>query len=411
MLNKKKDVLELESKQMFFHDKMSFLELAYNLGIFYILIMLPMGSGTTNLRILASILILISSLFLVIIKKSLVKIKVDLIFSIFILYASTSILWSANFTESLILFIRFLSILLFSLYFTSNFNIEQIMNFFKIFFIAITILSFFGTLILPDLFVHQDLIHSGAWRGLLGHKNAFGAFSILVLILLLTHKYRFRYKKIHLVLILTTLVNIWRSESVTAYILTVTIIFLFIAYKILIFYKNKNLILFSSIVSMSTILIVLFFFIIYRNFEFILALVDRDINLTGRTNIWYFVRLYISRRPLFGYGYGGFWASDFAIELIANIGFTITSAHSGTYDLLLDLGYVGFILIFIHLILSIIIAIQKSFKKETSSFVEFSLLFLFFLFIINITDSRFLNTMALYFTIYSIVAIKLRSRS
>jgi O-antigen ligase len=73
-----------------------------------------------------------------------------------------------------------------------------------------------------------------------------------------------------------------------------------------------------------------------------------DSTFTGRTIIWSFADYEISRRPLFGWGYQGFW-------LIGNDAPSVTEApgfvkempngHNGYYDMTLELGYAGYVLL------------------------------------------------------------------
>jgi O-antigen ligase len=73
-----------------------------------------------------------------------------------------------------------------------------------------------------------------------------------------------------------------------------------------------------------------------------------DSTFTGRTIIWDFADYEISARPLFGWGYQGFW-------LIGNDAPSVTEApgfvkdmpngHNGYYDVTLELGYVGYALL------------------------------------------------------------------
>jgi O-antigen ligase len=64
--------------------------------------------------------------------------------------------------------------------------------------------------------------------------------------------------------------------------------------------------------------------------------------LTGRIPLWNFlISNYLDARPLFGYGFQGFWSPDHIIRVSASQDWLIMHAHSGYLNLVLELGYVG----------------------------------------------------------------------
>jgi O-antigen ligase len=73
---------------------------------------------------------------------------------------------------------------------------------------------------------------------------------------------------------------------------------------------------------------------------------------TGRETIWQFSSYQISQHPLLGWGYRSFWmVGPHAPSVTEAPGWvkTIVNSHSGYYDTLLELGYVGFVLLLIFL--------------------------------------------------------------
>jgi O-antigen ligase len=64
--------------------------------------------------------------------------------------------------------------------------------------------------------------------------------------------------------------------------------------------------------------------------------------LTGRIPLWNFlISNYLHERPLFGFGFQGFWSPEHIIRVSASQDWLIMHAHSGYLNLVLDLGYVG----------------------------------------------------------------------
>ncbi len=69
----------------------------------------------------------------------------------------------------------------------------------------------------------------------------------------------------------------------------------------------------------------------------------KDPTLTGRTDLWPFVIADIGQKPMFGWGYVGFWtpANHAVQEIIDAIGWNAPEAHNGPLELLIQLGLVG----------------------------------------------------------------------
>jgi exopolysaccharide production protein ExoQ len=75
--------------------------------------------------------------------------------------------------------------------------------------------------------------------------------------------------------------------------------------------------------------------------------------LTGRIPLWEFlISNYLDARPLFGYGFQGFWTPQHIIRVSASQDWLIMHAHSGYMNLVLELGYAGLGLLALVLILA-----------------------------------------------------------
>jgi O-antigen ligase len=69
---------------------------------------------------------------------------------------------------------------------------------------------------------------------------------------------------------------------------------------------------------------------------------DQVETLTGRVPLWTECWEYVARRPLTGYGFGGFWTENRAWDFLTSQDWLITSAHSVFIDIALSLGLLGF---------------------------------------------------------------------
>jgi len=70
---------------------------------------------------------------------------------------------------------------------------------------------------------------------------------------------------------------------------------------------------------------------------------NRDDTLTGRSEIWAFLVPYALNRPVLGHGFGGFWTTEMR-EL------TASHAHNGYLDVILNIGFVGLLLVSLFLL-------------------------------------------------------------
>ncbi len=75
-------------------------------------------------------------------------------------------------------------------------------------------------------------------------------------------------------------------------------------------------------------------------------LIFHDTTFTGRTKIWAFAGYYINQAPFVGYGFGSFWGVGDATRALGE-GFIagLLQAHNGYVDVVLEMGYVGLLLV------------------------------------------------------------------
>jgi exopolysaccharide production protein ExoQ len=78
----------------------------------------------------------------------------------------------------------------------------------------------------------------------------------------------------------------------------------------------------------------------------VMAVVDRDVTLTGRVPLWGLLLQIAAERPFTGYGYGGFWLEDnpTAHYIWDVIGWQAPEAHNSYIDMLLQVGVPGMLL-------------------------------------------------------------------
>jgi len=79
----------------------------------------------------------------------------------------------------------------------------------------------------------------------------------------------------------------------------------------------------------------------------------RDMTFTGRTPLWSTLIDLGLQRPLFGYGYGGFWIPE-RIELIRDrVNLIFRIGHNGFLEIFVEGGFVGVLLLLTVLVTSL----------------------------------------------------------
>jgi O-antigen ligase len=111
-------------------------------------------------------------------------------------------------------------------------------------------------------------------------------------------------------------------------------------------------------------------------------ILGRDQTLTGRTQIWASLVPYAKKHILLGYGFGGFWTTSLREEIASH-------AHNGYLDTVLDLGFIGLIVLCFFL-LSVVKKLSRLIIDEWSIFLLFlSMVFMYL--IHNIAESFLVN--------------------
>jgi exopolysaccharide production protein ExoQ len=182
--------------------------------------------------------------------------------------------------------------------------------------------------------------NAGGWRGIYAHKNSFGrsmALSAWVFVLLALSEGRYRWVRwggLGLSVILLLL-----SNSKTGLVLFLTLFLLVPLYRV----TRWPYTLAAPVLIPVALLVggAALWGVAHENT--VLGLLNRDVTLTGRTELWPAIIDMIEKRPWLGYGYGAFWQGwegpSSYVLLVAQ--FDPGSAHSGYLELLLSLGLLG----------------------------------------------------------------------
>jgi exopolysaccharide production protein ExoQ len=339
---------------------------------------------------------LLTLFFLIIYRRSVGTLLVkEKFFWLLLGLALASITWSSAHGATLQAIISLIRVVLFGIYFSARFTLrEQIRVLAVVFgFAVISSLMFglfyknYGVMGMGLEMTPENIAHAGSWRGIFTHKNVLGRFMTLAAIVFLIfspQKQQFKYLK-WIFLSLTVLV-ILLSTSKSSLIILLTITSILPLFKSLKWNYNHSIPFIITLLVLLGSAITLFL----DNAEIILNAMGKDMTLTGRTDLWNEVIRSISERPFLGYGLGGFWRGlkGNSEVIITTMKWDVPHAHNGYLDILVDLGFLGFLaflLSFTFVFFRSIVKIRSG--EQTESL--FPIIFLTFLVMTNLTESSF----------------------
>lgn len=219
-----------------------------------------------------------------------------------------------------------------------RFTLRQFLGMFIIVLAIGTLMSVAWVFALP-----QYGTNATGWSGLAVGKNDLGNDGVVgVLSFALGARVfpRWRFQLYALLgLALMLLVGSQSKTSLAAGGLTVAAIVVFQAFR------ARRTLYGAVVVTLLTVTFVAFLFVT-ANIGLIAGFLEKDVTLSGRTNMWPLILDKIIERPFGGYGYGGFWNGYFSPSfrvLVENTWFP-NHAHNALLEISLDVGIVGVLL-------------------------------------------------------------------
>lgn len=240
----------------------------------------------------------------------------------------------------------------------------------------------------------------GRYQGFFSQPNTLGQFSSLVIVVLFSERlnsYKKNRKNINnfffFFFLLIAVGFVIMSQSFTNFLLISLILLIYFFYSI-------RLHLLRILLLISIVLFSFFFFtnskdlsfLSFSSSETISKKFDRDLTLTGRTQIWrdVFDKIQFDDKTLCGYGIGGFWgkigspSSKIDNALLAEIG----QSHNGLVDIYIQYGLIG-VFLFIFFLFSILNKLSKI-KSNLPSVFFFNFFLVLFIFN-NLVESSYLQ--------------------
>jgi exopolysaccharide production protein ExoQ len=179
------------------------------------------------------------------------------------------------------------------------------------------------------------------WVGTMGNKNSFGRLmALLTLLFVLAARTQRRHRTLWWGFAVSALVLTLGSGSKTGLVAVVGMP----AMAIVISAFRARRTLYGAIAVAVVVGSGLMAWVGIVNRPQIAAALGKNPKLTGRTQLWSELVPELHRRPLQGFGYGGYWTgwNGPSTDMIKRLGWVAAHSHNAFFQLTLDLGLVGF---------------------------------------------------------------------
>jgi O-antigen ligase len=135
----------------------------------------------------------------------------------------------------------------------------------------------------------------------------------------------------------------------------------------------------------------------------------KDLTFSGRTNIWYVLRLHIHLHPLLGSGYEAYWIgpvpSSPSYEMVKWLFFYPTEGHNGYLDVINDLGYVGLVCLLAYFIVYLRQGLELMQMEKHRGALYLALIFRAFL--ADMSESHWFSVTSVDFVIFTLATFSL----
>lgn len=264
----------------------------------------------------------------------------------FLLLATTSALWSAAPLQTFEVSLSLIVVMLFGYWLMIRFSLGEIIG-------LATIVTSIGAFMHAGMVWFRPELGAGGrgWLGLLDHRNNLGASCAMALLLCLLSSRIFpRYRLFAWAMAVANVLLVFRTSSKTALVTIVVIPLMLLAFTA--FRARRTL--YAVVVIAMTAGSAAVAALALGNLDAVTAALDRDPNLTGRTEIWEATIPIIATKPLLGYGWAGYFTGWDGPSRPLILQFRdLPHVHNAVLEHALHLGVIGAtlsVLVFVRLI-------------------------------------------------------------
>ncbi|MDY6902824.1 MAG: O-antigen ligase [Cyanobacteriota bacterium] len=321
-----------------------------------------------------------------------------------------SVIWSDLPMVTLERILPLLRVTIFGIYFAARFTIKEQLHLLAWAFGLAALLSLIVCVLVPSYGVvgvglivgQEELVHSGAWRGIYNHKTFLGSIMSLGSLIILfcgLDKLQYRHPWMILSAFLVSSFVLLRSTTIAALVVFIISLFLVLFFQL----ERKKFGLFITLFLGFILVGSLVVGVIASNADAIFNSFGRDATISGRTLIWPLLINKIQERPWLGYGYDTFWKGGWEGE-VADIwraliaGFEPPHAHNGFLEICLDIGFLGLTIFVIWFIFSFLRSLVWLHKNPTIEGIA-PIILLIHILLLSLTES-YLMRGNIYWLIY-----------
>ncbi|WYL97340.1 MAG: O-antigen ligase family protein [Gloeotrichia echinulata IR180] len=269
-------------------------------------------------------------------------------------WASVSVFWSGFLDDTLLSLFRASRTTLFGAYLAARYTLRDQMRLLSSAILIAAFISIVVCILIPSYGI-ATTNNESVWVGIYSHKQNLGrtmALGCTIFVVDILSKDNKRWFILSLLVMPISLILLSQSRS--------SLILMVLSIAILSLYKIAKLQSLSQI--LVTLIIILIIgsisYIIIDNLEFILVdILDKDVELNGRTPIWMLALEKIKERFWIGYGYSAFWQSDAGKYITNNTWLKFSNnppkgwnSHNGFIEMTLQLGIIGLGITIINLL-------------------------------------------------------------
>ncbi|MFN6526260.1 O-antigen ligase family protein [Nostoc sp. ChiSLP03a] len=298
-----------------------------------------------------------------------------------------SLLWSEDLSSSLTYLRGLIRIYFLAIYLAMRYPLKEQIKLIAWALGVAASLSMLFSAFVPG-YIHESPELLGMWSGIYGHKNELGymmAWSAGVFLHLALSGHRYRWLMWALCGMSICLIIL--SRSTTSLTILLTMILLLPVYRSL---KKTNYKLQVITITSTLMLLMISSILLLNNAETVVGTSGKDLTFNGRSDLWELVISKILERPWLGYGFSGFWTSNAASKLRATYDWA-SNAHNGFLELLLELGFLGFLTFAAGFVRFFVMALTRiiSVAKKPEDYWPMQMLII--IVIVNFSEARLLT--------------------
>ncbi len=207
-------------------------------------------------------------------------------------------------------------------------------------------------LALPQYGLDQLGGHAGAWKGVFSSKNNFGQMVVLLFAFAWYQRPVSGLGRVGRVVYMAALVAaLGLTQAATSYVFLALFLVYAASAHLVARFRRADM---FAVAGAAAGLLAMCAALLYTYRDALLALVQKDTTLTGRTMLWSAAADSIAKHPWLGYGYQGFWRglTGESANVALAVGNIYGQAQSGFLDTWLQLGAAGLALVLLLVLLA-----------------------------------------------------------